>query len=63
MQASPGILERTVIEYRLWGGRIPATDSLRTNLYLLRQAVDKPFGKALIHTHPGLGWSISADGF
>ena len=34
------------------------SDSLRSNLYLLRQAVDKPFEHALIKTHPGLGWSI-----
>lgn len=37
----------------------PASDSLRSNLYLLRQAVDKPFDHPLIHTHPGLGWSVA----
>ena len=59
MLRSPAVVERAVIEERIWAGRPPATDSLRSNLYLLRQAVDKPFPKALIRTHPGLGWSIS----
>jgi len=31
---------------------------LRANIYLLRQAVDKPFATALIRTHTGAGWSI-----
>lgn len=59
MLRSPAVVERATIEERLWAGNPPATDSLRSNLYLLRQAVDKPFPKALIKTHPGLGWSIS----
>ena len=59
MLRSPAVVERAVIEEHIWAGRPPATDSLRSNLYLLRQAVDKPFPKALIRTHPGLGWSIS----
>ena len=59
MQQSPGIVSRNRLESVLWQGEPPASDSLRSNLYLLRQAVDKPFDRQLIHTHPGLGWSIS----
>lgn len=59
MQQSPGIVSRNRLEAVLWQGEPPASDSLRSNLYLLRQAVDKPFDRQLIHTHPGLGWSIS----
>lgn len=59
MQQSPGIVSRNRLEAVLWQGEPPASDSLRSNLYLLRQAVDKPFEHSLIHTHPGLGWSIS----
>ena len=44
----------------VWQSSPPDSDSLRSNLYLVRQAVDKPFDQALIRTHPGLGWSISA---
>lgn len=59
MQKSPGVVGRLRLEAVLWQGEPPASDSLRSNLHLLRQAVDKPFERALIHTHPGLGWSIA----
>ncbi|EJX03682.1 winged helix family two component transcriptional regulator [gut metagenome] len=58
MTRSPAIVTREELEEALWSGHTPSSDSLRSNLYLLRQAVDKPFPKALIHTHAGLGWSI-----
>lgn len=58
MKRSPGIVSREALESAVWGSETPASDSLRSNLYLLRQAVDKPFEHALIKTHPGLGWSI-----
>ena len=59
MQQSPGIVSRRRLETVLWQGEPPASDSLRSNLYLLRQAVDKPFDRPLIHTHPGLGWCVA----
>lgn len=59
MQQSPGIVSRRRLEAVLWQGEPPASDSLRSNLYLLRQAVDKPFDRPLIHTHPGLGWYVA----
>lgn len=34
------------------------SDSLRSNLYLLRQALDKPFSAPMLKTHPGAGWSV-----
>lgn len=59
MQQSPGIVSRRRLETVLWQGEPPASDSLRSNLYLLRQAVDKPFDRPFIHTHPGLGWYVA----
>lgn len=59
MSQSPAIVGRARLEALLWNGSVPDSDSLRSNLYRLRQEVDKPFKKNLIHTHPGLGWSIS----
>lgn len=58
MRASPAVVERGHLEQRVWGGAVPNSDSLRANLYLLRQIVDKPFDHPLIHTHAGRGWSI-----
>ncbi len=63
MLASPNVVSRERLEAVVWSGSAaPASDSLRSNLYLLRQAIDKPFGTELIRTHPRLGWSISAGG-
>ena len=59
MQKSPAIVGRSRLETVVWNGSPPSSDSLRSNLYLLRQAVDKPFAVPLIRTHPGLGWSIA----
>lgn len=61
MRASPAVVERRHLEERVWGGAVPNSDSLRVNLYLLRQVVDKPFATPLIHTHAGVGWSISTE--
>ncbi|WP_295480654.1 response regulator transcription factor [Sutterella sp.] len=62
MKASPRIVSREELENKIWGGDAPASDSLRSNFYLLRQAVDKPFGRPMLHTHMGYGWSIAAPG-
>ena len=59
MTKSPAIVSRNRLEALVWSGSAPDSDSLRANIYLLRQAIDKSFEKKLIHTHPGLGWSIN----
>lgn len=59
MIRSPAIVSRSRLEAQVWGGGAPDSDSLRANIYLLRQAIDKAFDKKLIHTHPGLGCSIN----
>lgn len=58
MSKSPAVVSRNELEEELWGDDRPDSDSLRTNLWLLRSVVDKPFGRAMIKTHPGFGWSI-----
>ncbi len=58
MMKSPAIVSRARLEALVWAGTVPDSDSLRANIYLLRQAIDKSFDKKLIHTHPSLGWSI-----
>lgn len=58
MRRSPDVVKRSELEASVWGEAVPNSDSLRANLYLLRQVVDKPFDRPLIHTHAGRGWSI-----
>ena len=62
MTRSPAVVGRARLERLLWGENVPESDSLRSNLYLLRAKIDKPFGRALLHTHTGLGWSIEDRG-
>lgn len=63
MQASPRVVGREELESKVWGAETPPSDSLRSNLYLLRQALEKPFADLapVIVTHPGYGWSLAAE--
>ncbi len=62
MSKSPAVVSRAQLEMEVWPQDQPMSDSLRSNLYLLRQAIDKPFEKQgqapMLHTHQGFGWSI-----
>ena len=59
MRASPRVLDRAELERSVWGDAPPDSDSLRAHLHVLRNAIDKPFDKALIHTLRGIGWQIT----
>jgi len=58
MRESPSVVTREQMERELWGDLVPDSDALRSHLYNLRQAIDKPFDKALLHTQPGIGFSL-----
>ncbi len=59
MEASPAVVTRSEIETRVWGEELPDSDSLRVHIHSLRQAIDKPFDKPLIHTRHGIGYRIA----
>ncbi len=59
MEASPAVVTRQELETRVWGEELPDSDSLRVHIHGLRQAVDKPFPKALIQTRHGIGYRIA----
>ena len=46
-------------EEALWGDDCPDSDSLRSHVHQLRQVIDKPFDKALLHTMHGVGYRLS----
>jgi len=51
MRESPNVVSRESIERAVWGdGELPDTNSLKVHLFRLRQQVDKPFQKNLLHT-------------
>lgn len=61
MQHSPNIVERGTIERAIWNDLPPDSDALRSHMYNLRKAVDKPFQKPMIHTVHSAGFRIAID--
>ena len=61
MRASPRVVSREELESKVWSDGAPISDSLRSNLYLLRQALDKPLNVPMLKTHPGAGWSVCSN--
>jgi len=55
MSESERVVARNEIEQIVWGDDPPDSDALRTHLSNLRNAVDKPFDKPLLHTIRGVG--------
>jgi DNA-binding response OmpR family regulator len=60
-EAWPRTLTRSELVQRLWGDDPPQSDPLRSHLYLLRQAIDKPFPVAMLRTVHGVGFKLEAD--
>lgn len=60
-EAWPRTLTRSEMIQRLWGDAPPDSDPLRTHLYLLRQALDKPFATPMLKTVHGVGFRLQAD--
>ena len=58
MQASPNVVSRKEIEHALWSDTPPDSDALRSHIYTLRRAVDKPFKHYLIQTVHGIGYQL-----
>jgi DNA-binding response OmpR family regulator len=58
MTASPAVVSRAELEHHVWGEELPDSDSLRVHIHSLRSAIDKPFGRPMIHTRHGLGYSL-----
>ncbi len=59
MQKSPHLVRREVLEEALWGDDCPDSDSLRSHIHQLRQVMDKPFDRPLLHTVHGLGYRLA----
>lgn len=55
MSASPAVVSRASLEQAVWGDCPPDSDALRTAMWALRNAVDKPFREHLIRTSRASG--------
>jgi DNA-binding winged helix-turn-helix (wHTH) protein len=54
------VVSRRDLEREVWGDIAPDSDALRSHLYNLRKAIDKPFDTALLHNVPGMGYRLAA---
>ncbi|MCW5601543.1 response regulator transcription factor [Nitrosomonas sp.] len=59
MQNPHRVIKREEIEYAIWQDDPPDSDALRTHLSYLRQAIDKPFDRPLLHTVRGFGYKLT----
>ncbi len=61
MRASPNVVTKRRLETALWADEPPASDSLRSQIYILRRAIDRPFARPLLETVHGTGYRLSAE--
>mgnify|MGYP000666337686 CR=1 FL=1 len=61
MEAAPSVVSRDELETLLWADERPDGDALRSHLYKLRQAIDRPFDRPLIHTVHRIGYRLAED--
>lgn len=58
MRRFPRVVTRQAIEREVWGDSPPNSDALRAHMHVLRNAIDKPFDRALLHTVHGMGYRL-----
>jgi len=58
MRESPNLVTRENLENELWGELTPDSDTLRSHVYKLRKAIDKPFDTPLLETQQGIGFRL-----
>ncbi len=58
MREHPKLVSRRDLEREVWRDEPPESDALRSHLYNLRQALDRPFDQPLIFTIPGRGYRL-----
>ena len=60
MKKSPTVVTKEELAREVWGTP-PSAETIRSHLYMLRNAVDKPFEKPLIKTIAGVGWTLRSE--
>jgi DNA-binding response OmpR family regulator len=54
-------VSRRDLEREVWGEEPPDSDALRSHLYNLRKAIDRPFDRPLLHTVAAAGYRLADD--
>lgn len=60
MRDASHLVTREQLERELWGDLAPDSDTLRSHIYKLRKAIDKPFAESLLETRQGIGFRLAA---
>ena len=58
IQHYPNTVSRQTLEQEIWGDEPPASSPLRTHIYRLRIAMEKPFNQPVIDTVYGQGYHL-----
>ena len=59
MRHTDRIVTRQELEDLLWGDDVPDGDVLRAHMHALRNVIDKPFARKLLHTLRGTGYRLA----
>ncbi len=58
VRAYPNAVSRQQVISKVWGDDLPDSDVLRSHIYTLRQALDKPYDTAMLATLHGIGFRL-----
>lgn len=61
MRNSHRVVSKQEIEQAVWSDEPQSGDLVRIHIHTLREAIDKPFQRPLLHTVRGTGYRLSAD--
>jgi DNA-binding response OmpR family regulator len=53
------VVSKQEIEQVVWGDEPQSGDLVRIHIHTLREAIDKPFNRPLLHTIRGVGYRLS----
>ncbi|HSG50853.1 MAG TPA: response regulator transcription factor [Rheinheimera sp.] len=62
VQAYPNAVSRQQLVNKIWGDEAPDSDVVRSHIYTLRQALDKPFATPMLATLHGIGFKLQVQG-
>ena len=61
VEAYPQVVTRSELTQKIWGDEPTESDALRSHIYQVRIALDKPFSKPLLKTVHGVGFTLALD--
>lgn len=57
-QAYPNPISRSRLLHQIWGDNPPESDALKSHIYSLRAALDKPFSTSMLSTITNVGYKL-----